>query len=194
MLDLTCHLFIAQRLSRSNTLSWNAPMVLASLASSCSRVFFKFHIFARLASLKGDKLRPCWGNNCIVECIPSKCDIDDCVGKDHWKGKYLWVWYSPLIFVTYNIQGADWLFDPNARWERQWPTKKADCWLSHKSLWNCNSFAFFIFTTLLYLARSANLQGELSGQNKTQSGFKEQARACFRIRPSGNLTTVCSSK
>ena len=53
--------------------------------------FLQVPHFCRLASLKGDKLRPCWGNNCIVECIPSKCDIDDCVGKDHWKGKYLWV-------------------------------------------------------------------------------------------------------
>ena len=53
VLDLTCHLFIAQRLSRSNTLSWNAPMVLASLASSCSRVFFKFHIFAGSPHSKG---------------------------------------------------------------------------------------------------------------------------------------------
>ena len=48
--------------------------------------FLQVPHFCRLASLKGDKLRPCWGNNCIVVCIPSKCDIDDCVGKDHWKG------------------------------------------------------------------------------------------------------------
>lgn len=48
--------------------------------------FLQVPHFCRLASLKGDKLRPCWGNNCIVESIPSKCDIDDCVGKDHWKG------------------------------------------------------------------------------------------------------------